>query len=252
MNKFILCLGHSLLLFIFSGFPSWYHFPSAFSKGHVYLSCSPKAESRGWDYSYYPLSFRLQGSATIAHQALLLCNSYSLLLSLKLLFTDFQEIQCLQLQHLNWTLSLHSIPHHHDHQWSFQPPWPNCPTQAETSWSLPRTGPSRYQSLKSISQSPASFSSHHELSCLYGICCLCPSWPLVFNPFVLSSGTRKPDYLLGLITYLKIPCWIRLSLFNWLSFTLFPNPGHSLFSPLLFHGCRLLKDAAKWCVLQGL
>ena len=174
-------------------FPFMIPLPFCLLKRTCLLVLLPQSRIQGMRcYSYCPLSFRLQGSATIAHQALLLCNSYSLLLSLKLLFTDFQEIQCLQLQHLDWTLSLHSMPQHHDHQWSFQPPRPSCPTQAETSWSLPRTGPSRYQSLKSVSQSTTSFSSHHELPCLYGICCLCPSWLLVFNPFVLSSGMRKP------------------------------------------------------------
>lgn len=48
MNKFIhihkLCLGHSFFFISFTGLPSQYHFPSAFSKGHLYLSCSPKAE----------------------------------------------------------------------------------------------------------------------------------------------------------------------------------------------------------------
>lgn len=106
-------------------------------------------------------------------------------------------------------ISFHSLSHYHIHQWTFQTDWPNSPSQAETPWSLPRTGPSRYQSLKPASQSTTSLFSHHELLYSYGICCFVPIMTLGFQPLCAVLRYEKTNCLRGLITQLKIPCWMN-------------------------------------------
>ena len=108
MNTFVhickLSLGRSLSIFT-KGFPSQKHFLLLSQKDTSVLL--PQSRTNGIQcYSCSPLLHRLHESVTIAHQAFLFCDSHVVTGFLQLPFIDFQEIQVLQLQHLDWTPSL--------------------------------------------------------------------------------------------------------------------------------------------------
>lgn len=85
--------------------------PFSSSKGHLYLSYSPKAEPGGWDIIPAPQSHSgsmvLQPSLTkpFSFETFVL-----LLLSLQCPFTYLEETQFLQRQHLEWSLSSVYLP----------------------------------------------------------------------------------------------------------------------------------------------
>lgn len=204
MNKFIhiqkLCLGHSLS--IFAGFPS---LPSVFSKGHLYLSSSPKAEPGRQDVILAPDS---HSGSMVLQPPLIKPFSFetlmSVLLSLQLPSTDLQETR-LQLQCLHWTLCLF-IP-------SFTTViigdasnllGPIVQLQQRHCGHYPELvlQDSKFWNCLSVR---ISSSSHNEPPYFYGICCCVPLMTLSFSPLRTVLRYEKSHCLLGLITQFKIP-----------------------------------------------
>lgn len=112
-SRYKLCLGRSLLLFTFMGFPSWYCFPS--SKDVSTCLPLPKQSQEIEKLFLPPTLIQAFGSAILAHSPLnsLCCcfpHSVQLLTSRRLSFYNLNP----------WMeLYLSSAPYHRPQQWAF-------------------------------------------------------------------------------------------------------------------------------------